>query len=151
MLTKRAFLLVGEFAQKVFLSSLDPHPLIIIQIVDWCVGPRSRTQVGSSESSWRSSPSSPGAFQIQKLKFTWFFCLNCKTTKRRNDETTKRRNDKQQNDETCLKRLKLKDSGSQAWGGYYNSWHCSQTTKTVAFPLKSTDGMLNKRELKLGP
>ena len=87
----------GWFTQEAYWYPWIPIPGSINQIFDLRVGPWSRTQVGWAESPWRSSRSSPGAFQIQNLKFIWFFCLDRKTTKRRND--------KRQNNKTCLKRL----------------------------------------------
>ena len=77
-LTKREFLLVGDFTQKALPASLDPHPSL----------------VGSSELPWRSSRSSSGAFQIQNSKFTCFFVS---IAKRGNHETTKRRNYERRN------------------------------------------------------
>ena len=40
---------------------------------------------------------SPGCFKFKNLKFTWFFCLDRKTTKQRND--------KRRDNETCSKWL----------------------------------------------
>ena len=93
-LTKRAFLLVIGFTQKPFSSSPDPHPLIH-HINNWLTcWSRTRTQVGSAESlwrSWRSSGSSPGVFQIQK---NWNILVLL--SQLQNDETSKRRIDKRQ-------------------------------------------------------
>ena len=92
MATKRAFLLVDEFTQKAFRQPWIPGPGSRIQIIVWRVRPRSRTQVGSSESPWRSSRSSRGAFQIQKFEI--YLVL---LSQSQNDETTKRQTMKQRN------------------------------------------------------
>ena len=87
-LKKRAFLIVDEFTKKTFSSSLGPRAWIAHpnDLQYWRVGPRSRAQVGSSESPWRSSRSSPGAFQIQKIEI--YLVL---LSQSQNGETTKRR------------------------------------------------------------
>ena len=92
---KTSVFVSGWIYAELFSSSLDPIPGSIIQITDWRVKTRSRTQIGSAESPWRlwrSSRSSPGAFQTQKIEI--YLDL---LSQSQNDETAKRQTMKQRN------------------------------------------------------
>ena len=73
-----------DFTQKVFLLSLDPPSKYLTDVsrLDRAL------RLGQPSRRGDRSDRRRACLQFKKLKFTWLFCLDRKTTKRRNDEMT---------------------------------------------------------------